>query len=715
MRELFAARHTLPVILQSERAECGLACLAMVASFHGWRTDLNAMRQHHALSSRGASLGDLQHIARQLSLQSRAVRLELEALGSLQTPAILHWNMNHFVVLKSVSRRGVWIHDPAIGERFYTLAECGHHFTGIALECLPLAEFSKGEDVRRTRLFELFRRDAGFNLAIVQLVTLSVALQCASIGSAFFLQLVMDEGIAKADRDFLLVIAAGFGMLACASVGMRWVRGMLQIYFSNQLGFQMAGNVFHHLLRLPAEYFARRHTGDLVSRFGALREIRQVLTEELLTIVLDGVFALAALLAMFHFNAMLAAVVLVFVALEAALRLGVTPLVRQLSEQRIVAEARTSSGLMESMRAIEIIKFYCCELARIASWRNHFAEQINAQVQVSRVLVRTETAYGLLNAIEHILVIYLAALAVLEGAISLGFLTAFIALKSHFSTAMRAFLDKLVQLRLMRVQLERVSDITCTEAEFADFHLPVVRTPAQGCLQIRDLAYAYPGAPRCVFEGLVLEIPRGEILALTGASGSGKSTLIRILAGLLMPTAGQVLVDGEPLQPANVRRFRDACAGVLQGEQLLSGTLLENITLFAGNVDHARLQQACCMARIDTFIASLPMGLNSLVGDMGAIMSAGQGQRVLLARAFYKQPQVLFLDEATANLDPEVEWEILQEIKALGVTTVMVTHRAAPLSVATRVMRLADGVLSLSPQTAQSCASSTIVEMVSWS
>jgi ATP-binding cassette subfamily B protein RaxB len=186
----------------------------------------------------------------------------------------------------------------------------------------------------------------------------------------------------------------------------------------------------------------------------------------------------------------------------------------------------------------------------------------------------------------------------------------------------------------------------------------------------------------------------GEILAITGESGCGKSTLIRVLAGLLEPDSGQRLVDGEVLQEADaLRRYRDSCAGVLQGEQLLSGTLLENVSMFAEHVDAQRLQQAARMARIDGFIAALPMGWNSLVGDMGSIMSAGQGQRVLLARAFYKQPRILFLDEATAHLDPGVEAEILQEIKALGTTTVMVTHRAAPLQIATRVLRLAQGRL----------------------
>jgi ATP-binding cassette subfamily B protein RaxB len=694
MPDLFAGRHALPVILQSERAECGLACLAMIASFHGRRMDLNTMRQRYAISARGATLGDLQAIARDLSLQTRALRLEMADLRSLQLPAILHWDMNHFVVLKAVRGRELWLHDPATGLRCYTLAEAAAHFTGVALECLPLAGFERADEVRRSRLGELFVRDAGFAPALLQLLLLSAALQAASIGSAFYLQLVIDEGVVRANTDMLTVLALGFGLLALVSVGMRWVRGMLQLHFSNQLGFQMAGNLLHHLMRLPADYFARRHTGDLVSRFGAIREIRQVLSEELLTAVLDGLFALAALAAMLWFNAGLALLVLLFVTLEALLRLAVTPLLRQLSEQRIAAEARTSTELMESMRAMEIIKFYCAELARIHSWRNHHALQINAQVQLSRVLVRVEAAYGVLHGLEHALVVYLAASAVLTGALTLGFVTAFIALKTHFAGAIRAFIDKLVQMRLLRLQLERISDITCAEPEFGSLHLPALRLSGPATLQLQQVSYTYPGLRAPVFTGLDLALGAGEIVAITGASGCGKSTLIRLLAGLLQPDSGLRLVDGETQQQADaLRRFRDSCAGVLQGEQLLSGTLLENVGMFADEVDHTRLQQAARMARIDGFIAALPMGWNSLVGDMGSIMSAGQGQRLLLARAFYKQPRILFLDEATANLDPDVEREILEEIKALGVTTVLVTHREAPLRVATRIVHLAGGHL----------------------
>lgn len=694
MRDLFASRHMLPVILQSERTECGLACLAMVAAYHGHRLDMNTMRQRYAISARGASLTELQAIAQQLSLQTRALRLELTALGTLKTPVILHWDMSHFVVLKSVTRSGIWIHDPASGLRHYAMAETSRHFTGVALECLPRADFIRHTEVRRSRLLDLFVRAPGFTGAIAQLLVLSLALQVATIGSAFYVQLVMDDGIGKLDREFLAVLALGFGMLVLCSVGLRHVRGMLQIYFANQLGFQMVGNVFHHLMRLPSDYFARRHTGDLVSRFGAIKEIRQVLTEELLTVVLDGLFALATLVAMFYFNAVLTSVVLVFVMVEAAIRLGLTPLIRRLSEQRIVAEARTSSELMESMRAMEIIKFYCCELARIGHWRNHYAEQVNAQVQVSRVLVRVESSYGVLNGIEHVLVIYLAAMAVLDQSISLGFLTAFIALKGHFSTSIRSFIDKLVQMRLLRLQLERVSDITCAEQEFVDFHLPALSAMPQGQLRLQALSYVYPGTHNPVFTDLDLDIQAGEIVAIVGASGSGKSTLIKIMAGLLPPTAGQLMIDGETMHKDNVRRYRNACAGVLQGEQLLSGTLLENITMFADPVDRELLEQSARMARIDDFIATLPMGYNSLIGDMGSIMSAGQGQRVLLARAFYKQARILFLDEATANLDPEVEQEVLVAIKGLGITTIMVTHREAPLRAANRVLRLGNGEIA---------------------
>ena len=255
-----------------------------------------------------------------------------------------------------------------------------------------------------------------------------------------------------------------------------------------------------------------------------------------------------------------------------------------------------------------------------------------------------------------------------------------------------------MQIRLLRLQLERVSDITCAPREFDTLYLPKLRVPVQGRLQLEGLGFGYPGCRTQVFQEVDLEIAPGEIVAITGPSGSGKSTLIKVMAGLLLPTSGFVRIDGTDIQAFGVRQFRTACAGVLQSDQLLSGTLLDNITLFAEEVDQEHLRRACRMAQIEDFIATLPMGCNSLIGDMGSIMSAGQGQRVLLARAFYAQPRILFLDEATANLDPQVESAILGEIRALKITTIMITHRTAPLAIADTVLCFSGGRLTRSSE-----------------
>ena len=346
MSTLFGSSHGLPLILQAERSECGLACVAMISSCFGKRTDLNSLRQHHPVSAAGASLAELMSISAALEMSARPLKIEMTDLASLQLPVILHWDMNHFVVLKKVTRKAIIIHDPAVGVRRYTMEEASRHVTGVALELTPSAEFTPGTETLRSRLTDLFRRYPGFYTAVTQLFLLSFLLQLASIGSAFYMQMVIDEGLSRQDRDILGILALAFFLLGLSSVAMTYVRSQVQLYFSNQLGFQMAGNVFSHLLGLPVEYFERRHVGDVVSRFGSIREIRRILTEDLITVVLDGALAIITLAVMFYFNALLAAVVLMFVLVTAILKLVFIPKVKNLQEQVLVAEAKTSSGLM---------------------------------------------------------------------------------------------------------------------------------------------------------------------------------------------------------------------------------------------------------------------------------------------------------------------------------------------------------------------------------
>ncbi len=699
--QLFARRYALPVVLQSERAECALACLTMVATYFGYRTNLNALRQQYPVSARGAGLSDILNVAAALRLHARALRLEVEEFSKLQLPAILHWDMVHFVVLKRVDKKGVVIHDPAVGQTHCAWSEVSTHFTGVAVECLPSASFVKTRHSVRSKIGELFTRYPGFNSSMVQLFVLSLFMQLLAIANAFYVQLVIDESIAKNDQDVLIVLFLGFLLLMVVNVLLSFARNTVQLYFSNQLGFQMVSNVFSQLMRLPVDFFAKRHVGDIVSRFGAVQEIRKILSEDMISVVLDGIFAMVTIVVLLYFNVTLSLVVLAFVLLSTAFRLSLIGRIKNLSESQIVAEASANSVLMENIRAIEVIKFYCRELPRIYSWRNRYARQINANVQLLRFGIHVELANGLLTGVEHLLLIYLAALSVLEGSITLGFMTAFLALKSNFSTSVSSFVDKIVQIRLIRLQLDRLSDITCAEVEFDVLSDCTRKADWRGSLSLRDISFRYMGSADAVFEHIDLEVQEGEVIAISGASGAGKSTLLKVMAGLVLPVSGQVLAGGIAITALGVRQYRDACAGVLQTDQLLSGTLLENITLYDEAVDYERLDDAVQKAGIDEFVAHLPMGLNSLIGDMGALMSAGQAQRILLARVFYKKARVLFLDEATANLDKDVELQVLRAIRAQGTTTIMVSHREAPLQMADKVYVLQNGRLELFSQTAR--------------
>jgi ATP-binding cassette subfamily B protein RaxB len=678
----------MPSILQSERAECGLACLAMIASYFGNKIDLNSLRREHAVSARGANLADILSIAEALCLSTRALKLELQDLKVLQLPAVLHWDMTHFVVLKKIAKNGLTINDPAVGERTYSFDEAGRHFTGIAVEFTPAPGFVPKTQILRSKLTDLFVTYPGFASSVVQLFVLSMCLQLVSIGGAFFMQTVIDESVAKQDADILKILATGFLLLALTGVVMAFARSQIQLYFSNQLGFQMVGNVFTHMMSLPADFFERRHVGDLVSRFGSIREIRRIISEDLITVVLDGLFAVVTLLVMYYFSPVLASVVLCFVVIVSVLKLLAIPFIQTLQEQLIVAEAKTSTALMENMRAIQVIKFYCRELPRVLMWRNAYAEQINTQVHLSRFTIKLELVFGALFAIENVLVIYLAATQVLVGSISLGFLTAFIALKGNFSTAIRSFIDKLVQIRLVKLQLERVSDITCSEKEFNTLHLPVIRTPIRGRLVLENISYCYPGSHHPVLSDVSLVLEPGEVIALVGPSGVGKSTLLKIMAGLLQPDQGLVKLDGRDIRESGVRQYRDICAGILQSDQLLSGSILDNITLFDHQPDIERVHHAAKQAQIHELIVSLPMHYNSMIGDMGSMLSAGQAQRVLLARAFYKQAKLLFLDEATANLDVETERAIIKSLQSLKTSIVLISHRPEIYQLASKVLFL---------------------------
>ena len=682
----------LKPMLQSEEAECGLACVAMVAEHHGHRVNLPGLRHLFPVSLKGTTLADLMDVASELELAPRALRLELKEMRRLQKPAILHWDLNHFVVLESVNGRFATVVDPAVGRRKLSRKEIGRHFTGVALELSPTQDFAPVEARTKTRLRDLWSRLTNYRSAAMQVLGLSLLLQFTALAMPFFLQLTIDQGIGQGDTSLLLLLLVGFGVVYLLNGATKALRSWVVLTLGESLSYQLAGNVVRHLLRLPLGYFEKRQVGDLLSRIGSIQPIQALLSQGIVNVLIDSVLALTTLFVMALISPLLTAIIVFTTILYLAVGLFLFPGLRRRTEEEIMARAREETFLLETMRAMRSIKLHTHESMRENGWRNRYADVVSASYRTEIYGIQLGLAESLLFGFQFLLIVYLGALAVLDQRLTIGLIFAFIAYRNSFTTSVVALVEQAQQWRLLGVHLERLSDIVGQKREELK---PAARTALlpQPSIRAEGLTFAYGANESPIFENLDMEIPKGGFVAITGPSGSGKTTLVRVLLGLLPPTRGQVMIDGVPLGPATNAAWRGRIGAVLQDDHLLTGTLADNIAFFDPQLDEERVELAAKAGRIHEEIMRMPMAYQSLIGDMGAALSAGQRQRIMLARALYRDPDALFLDEGTANLDEENEAAIADLIASLPLTRIAIAHRPALIQRADIVLRLVEGRL----------------------
>ncbi|GGE78049.1 peptidase domain-containing ABC transporter [Shewanella carassii] len=689
--EFSGTRH-VPLVMQTEVAECGLACLLMVASFHGHKQDLSSLRQSFNASLSGINLQQMIALADKIGLSSRALKCPIEEVGKLALPCVLHWDMNHFVVLTGVTKRYICINDPAQGKRKMTLQEFSLHYTGIALELAPSAEFKK-QDLRvRMKLSQLWSRMTGLKQGLLALLVLSVILQLFSLVAPYYMQWVVDEVLLSRDQPLLFVLAVGFGLLVILNVVTTGVRSYLVLRLSSMMNIQMGVNLIRHLFKLPMSYFEKRHIGDLVSRFGSLAQIRERLTTGLTETLVDGIMSLAVLVMMLFYSVKLTLVVIVAILLYTLLRLALYQPLRRTTEETIQSQAKEQTNFLENIRGVQTIKLFTSEYLRQSLWQNHYAEVINSEIRLGKLKISFDVVNKLLFGLENVIVIYLAAMAVMAGSLTVGMILAFIAYKNQLTERMTNFIEQLILFRMLRLHLERISDIAMSDIEAnrdAKFQLP----EAKGELELKNVSFRYADNEAWIIKDLNLKVTSGESLAIIGASGCGKSTLVKIMLGLLKPTEGKVLLDGIEVSKVGLIQYRKQIAAVMQNDTLLSGSVLDNLCFFDPEPNLLKVQQCAHLAAIDEDINRMPMGYNSLVGDMGNQFSGGQVQRLLLARALYKSPKLLFMDEATSHLDVMNEIRIGEQIKQLAMTRIIVAHRPETIKQADRVLVMHMGQL----------------------
>lgn len=685
------SRRKLPVVLQSEHSECGLACLAMVAAYHGHGISMTQLRQRYPISQRGSTLRDIMTLAQWLGLSVRAVKVAIADIENLKSPAILHWDLDHFVVLKRARHNRFDIHNPALGARQYRQADLSAHFTGIALELTPRPDFVPQPPTPRLKLNTLLRDCRRLTVPMVQIIGLSIFIQAFALVAPFYLQFVVDEVLVKQDHALLSTLAIGFAGLMLLSTTTKALRGFSTTFIANSLSVHVNSSLFGHLIRLPMRYFSNRHVGDVISRFDSLKPIQEFITGGAVAAGVDGLMAITTALLMFAYAPGLTAVVVAFLGLYAGLRIATFAMLRARQQESLSQHASLDAHFIETIRSLQSIKVAGREEERANLWQNRLIDACNTDVRIARLQISLETLRSVINGSEIVLVVFLGAGLVLESGFTVGMLYAFMAYRSHFSGAVGNLVDEFIRFRMLGLHLERVADIGHTRIEACFDEAATFGPPLRGVIELDDVSFRYSATGPLILESLSLQIAEHRLIAISGASGCGKSTLLKILLGLLEPTTGRLLVAGTLLTPARLRSHRSAIGAVLQEDAPYSGSIIDNVSHFDPQPDLPQIQACCTLAEIHRDIVAMPMGYHSMVGDMGAALSAGQRQRVLLARALYHNPSIVLLDEGTSHIDTATAIKIIQNLQARDLTCVCVTHSEALLALADEVIYLEPG------------------------
>ncbi|HAN7613185.1 TPA: peptidase domain-containing ABC transporter [Escherichia coli] len=681
-------QRRVPVIHQTETAECGLACLAMICGHFGKNIDLIYLRRKFNLSARGATLAGINGIAEQLGMATRALSLELDELRVLKTPCILHWDFSHFVVLVSVKRNRYVLHDPARGIRYISREEMSRYFTGVALEVWPGSEFQSETLQTRISLRSLINSIYGIKRTLAKIFCLSVVIEAINLLMPVGTQLVMDHAIPAGDRGLLTLISAALMFFILLKAATSTLRAWSSLVMSTLINVQWQSGLFDHLLRLPLAFFERRKLGDIQSRFDSLDTLRATFTTSVIGFIMDSIMVVGVCVMMLLYGGYLTWIVLCFTTIYIFIRLVTYGNYRQISEECLVREARAASYFMETLYGIATVKIQGMVGIRGAHWLNMKIDAINSGIKLTRMDLLFGGINTFVTACDQIVILWLGAGLVIDNQMTIGMFVAFSSFRGQFSERVASLTSFLLQLRIMSLHNERIADIALHEKEEKKPEIEIVADMGAISLETNGLSYRYDSQSAPIFSALSLSVAPGESVAITGASGAGKTTLMKVLCGLFEPDSGRVLINGIDIRQIGINNYHRMIACVMQDDRLFSGSIRENICGFAEEMDEEWMVECARASHIHDVIMNMPMGYETLIGELGEGLSGGQKQRIFIARALYRKPGILFMDEATSALDSESEHFVNVAIKNMNITRVIIAHRETTLRTVDRVISI---------------------------
>lgn len=699
-------RHDFKPVFQYDSMDCGPACLCMIAQHYGKHYSLESLRKKSILTRQGVSLFGLSEAAESIGLRSTAVRVRFDDLILAPLPCIVHWNQNHFVVLyKSTKRKNhieLMVADPAMGKITYQEADFCQSWistrnngaeSGIALILEPMPDFfQNGEEKKERNSFRfLIPYIENYRSMIWQLISGLFAGSLLQLILPFLTQSLVDYGINGDNISFIHLVLAAQLVLVLSSSAVEFIRGWILLHLGTRINVSLISDFLIKLMRLPMGYFDSKMTGDLLQRINDHNRIENFLTNSSLNTLFSMV------------NVIIFGLVLLFYSWKIFLVFFIGSLLyffwvkafmnqrKELDFKYFSKQSKNQSKLIQLVTGMQEIKLHGCEKQKRWEWERIQASLFQLRIKGLALRQYQDSGAVFINQTKNILITALAAGYVIKGELTLGMMLSVQYIIGQMNAPVDQLINFLRSYQDAKLSLNRLSEIH-NQPEEENGNQKSGITSLQEGINIKNLGFSYDGAHQ-VLEDIQLSIPEGKQTAIVGMSGSGKTTLIKLLLGFYLPTSGEIQVNSASLVQYSMKAWRKMCGIVMQDGLIFSDSIAVNIATGEEEIDTIRLQEAAMTANIHDFIIALPLSYNTQIGSEGLNLSQGQKQRILIARAVYKNPGVLFLDEATNALDANNERYIMDKLQKFfkGRTVVVVAHRLSTVRRADQIVVIDKG------------------------
>ncbi len=686
-------RRRLPLIQQDSNGECGLACLAMIGQWYGHRLDLNNLRATYPTTRRGLSLANLAAVADQLRFDVRGYKVDaVDDLQRVRLPAILHWNNNHFVVLKSVKRGRFVIHNPAVGIRALTREDIEEAYSGFVLEVQPSGAFQIIVKEKRYPLARILELTDGLRMSLIQVICVALIASLVAMTLPLFVQAAIDSVLPQSDVDLLGALAIGLLLVSLTTAAADWLKARIVANAGGAFFAQLTRNAVGHLFRLPLRYFEGRHPGDIGTRLESVDHVRHIVTGAFVDAAVDAVMILFSGIIMFLYAPMLALIITSIFLVVIVIRVGLYPQLRRQGAVSLRARSEERSKMIDNLRAIAALKTANATVPAAARWYDSFVRYVNASFRMQITEANIVLLVDIVTGIGTAVTLYLGVAAVLKLQLTVGMLYAFFTYRTLFFERIDNLVSTMTQISMLGTNMARLSDFLEIDPEPVN---RMIERQIRSGVVLRKITYRAGFADMPILSSIDLDIAAGtgQTIVILGPSGSGKTTLLKVLAGLYEPTEGEIEIDGTPLAAWGLAAYRRNIGLLLGADKLLHGSITENVTTFSLDADPVRVRAALRLACLDDIVTALPRDMATVISEENGVLSSGQRRRLMLARALYNDPPLLLLDEVTSNLDEETAADVLRNLAQHPATKLITSHDLNVIAMSDRVFRMTAGRL----------------------